>query len=147
MIRANERYVFPIPETIESRHAASMLCAGLTVWSPMKRHNVRPGTTVGIVGIGGLVCLSTSIVIKLISNDLRQGHYAVLFAKALGARVIAFSHDIEKKEDVLKMGADVFVQTVEGFKDQVKEEFDMILSTTDVAPTLPLSDFLSYVSL
>lgn len=55
MIIANERYVFPIPDAIESKYAASMLCAGLTVYSPLKRHGAGPGKNIGIVGIGGLV--------------------------------------------------------------------------------------------
>ena len=58
MIIANERFVFPIPDEIESKYAASMLCAGLTVYAPLKRHGTGPGKKVGIVGIGGLVLSS-----------------------------------------------------------------------------------------
>lgn len=65
-----------------------MLCAGLTVYSPLVRNGCGPGKKVGIVGVGGL------------------GHYAVLFAKALGAEVWAFTHSPTKKEDLKKMGAD-----------------------------------------
>jgi alcohol dehydrogenase (NADP+) len=54
-IRANELFVFPIPDGLESRHAASMLCGGLTVFSPLKRNGTGPGKKVGIIGIGGLV--------------------------------------------------------------------------------------------
>ena len=87
-IRAHQRFVFPIPKEIESRHAASMLCAGLTVYSPLKTQGCGPGKKVGIMGIGGL------------------GHYAILWAKAMGAEVYAFTHDDSKKDDIKKMGAD-----------------------------------------
>ena len=53
-IRTNDRFVFAIPESIASEDAAPMLCAGLTVYSPMVRNDVGPGKTIGIVGIGGL---------------------------------------------------------------------------------------------
>ena len=54
MIRANERFVFAIPDALKSEHAAPMLCAGLTVYSPLVRHGCAPGKKVGIIGIGGL---------------------------------------------------------------------------------------------
>ena len=92
-IRAHQRFVFPIPEEIESRHAASMMCAGLTVYSPLKTYGAGPGKKVGVIGIGGL------------------GHYAVLWAKAMGAEVYAFTHDERKMPDIEKMGADVIVNT------------------------------------
>ncbi len=51
--RAQERFVFAIPEAIESVHAASMMCAGATVYSPLFRNNAGPGKKVGVIGIGG----------------------------------------------------------------------------------------------
>ena len=54
-IIADERFVFPIPEGVESEHACSMLCGGLTVYSPLVRNGCGPGSTVGVIGIGGLV--------------------------------------------------------------------------------------------
>ena len=73
-----------------------MLCAGLTVYSPLKRNGCGPGKKVGIVGIGGL------------------GHLAVQFAKALGAdRVVGISRKADKREDVLKLGADQYIATEE----------------------------------
>lgn len=59
-IIANEQYVFPIPDALESRYACSMLCGGLTVYSPLVRNGAGPGKKVGIVGIGGLVGTSNS---------------------------------------------------------------------------------------
>ena len=54
-IIANEQFVFPIPDEISSEHACSMLCGGLTVFSPLKRNGAGPGKKVGIIGVGGLV--------------------------------------------------------------------------------------------
>lgn len=59
-IRAHEQFVFAIPEALESRYAASMLCAGLTVFSPLKRNGCGPGKKVGIIGVGGLVSVHAS---------------------------------------------------------------------------------------
>ncbi|KAI0738404.1 GroES-like protein [Daedaleopsis nitida] len=126
-IRAHQRFVFPIPDEIESRHAASMLCAGLTVYSPLKTHGCGPGKKVGIMGIGGL------------------GHYAVLWAKAMGAEVYAFTHDKSKFDDIKKMGADrvVDIQQKEFWKDYA-QTFDLLLSTRDsFGDKMPLGDFLS----
>ena len=92
-IRAHQHFVFPIPKEIESRHAASMLCAGLTVFSPLKTNGAGPGKRVGVIGIGGL------------------GHYAILFAKALGAEVYAFTHSPDKMKDAKELGADHVVDT------------------------------------
>ncbi|KAI0666670.1 GroES-like protein [Trametes maxima] len=126
-IRANERFVFPIPDEIESRHAASMMCAGLTVYSPLKTHGAGPGKKVGIMGIGGL------------------GHYAVLWAKAMGAEVFAFTHDESKVEDIKKMGADHVVNTgKQDFAKDYTRTLDILLSTRDVfGDSTPLGDYLS----
>ncbi|KAI0373526.1 GroES-like protein [Pilatotrama ljubarskyi] len=126
-IRAHERFVFPIPNGVESRDAASMLCAGLTVFSPLKTHGAGPGKKVGVIGIGGL------------------GHYALLFAKALGAEVFAFTHDTSKFGDIKKMGADHIVNTSEkDFHTDFAGSLDIIISTLDTyTPNTPLSDFLS----
>ncbi|PCH43599.1 GroES-like protein [Wolfiporia cocos MD-104 SS10] len=126
-IRANQQFVFPIPDEIESRHAASMMCAGLTVYSPLRTYGAGPGKKVGVIGIGGL------------------GHYAVLWAKAMGAEVYAFTHDSSKMEDIKKMGADHVVNT--GEKDYHKpyaRTLDLIVSTRDAyGPDASLSPYLS----
>ncbi|QRW01975.1 Zinc-binding dehydrogenase [Ceratobasidium sp. AG-Ba] len=123
-IRANHRFVVPIPEGIRSEHAASMLCAGLTMYSPLARQNVGPGSRVGIVGLGGL------------------GHYGVLFAKALGAEVYAFSPDGAKEEDMKKLGADHYIIATEENMAPLAKTFDVILSTIDVVDDFPLRSYL-----
>jgi alcohol dehydrogenase (NADP+) len=113
-IRAHQQFVFPIPDAIKSEDAASMFCAGITVFSPLLRNGCGPGKRVGIVGIGGL------------------GHYGVLFASAMGAEVIAISHSPKKKEDALKMGAKEFISTQEtpDWAEKLAEKpLDLIVST------------------
>lgn len=117
-VRAHEQFVFRIPDAISSEHAAPMLCAGLTLYSPLVRSNVGPGKRVAIVGIGGL------------------GHFGVMFAKALGAEVVAISHSTSKRDDALKMGAAEFVSTTADDKwaDNLKAKpFDVIINTASTA--------------
>lgn len=124
-IRVHDRWVFAIPDAIKSEEAAPLFCAGLTVYSPLKRNGVAPGKTVGIIGIGGL------------------GHLAIQFAKAMGAHVIAFSHSPSKKQDCLDLGADEYVSSED--KDFAKPYFDkldFLLSAADVE-SIPLDAFLS----
>lgn len=74
--------------------AATFFCAGITTYSPLKRYNVQPGDSVGVIGIGGL------------------GHFAMMWAKAMGAnRVMALSHSDKKKEDAQQLGATDYVVT------------------------------------
>ncbi|OSC96858.1 GroES-like protein [Trametes coccinea BRFM310] len=116
-IRAHHHFVFPIPDQLESRHAAPMLCGGVTVFSPLKANGCGPGKKVGVIGIGGL------------------GHFAVMFAKAMGAEVWAFTRGTAKAEDAKKMGADHVVDTtVDGYWNDLFRTFDIIISTVDHFP-------------
>lgn len=54
-IIADNRYVFPIPDGVTSADACTMLCGGLTVYSPLVRNGAGPGKKVGVIGVGGLV--------------------------------------------------------------------------------------------
>lgn len=86
-VRIDARFCFELPSALDPRSAAPLLCAGLTVFSPLERLGVKPGMRVGVVGIGGL------------------GHLAVRFARALGADVLAFDPDASKRDLVLSLGA------------------------------------------
>lgn len=113
-IRAHQQFVFPIPDEIPSEEAASMLCAGITSFSPLYRNGCGPGKRVAIVGLGGL------------------GHYGALFAAAMGAEVIVISHSPKKREDALKMGAKEFISTSETpdwAEKLAKNPLDLIVST------------------
>ncbi len=94
-VRANARFVIPIPDALESEQTAPLLCGGITVYNPMRTHGVNPSSRVGVVGIGGL------------------GHLAIQFARVFGAEVTAFSTSAAKEEEARALGADHFVNTRE----------------------------------
>jgi alcohol dehydrogenase (NADP+) len=124
--RTNGHFVFKIPDGLSSADAAPMLCGGVTVYSPLKANGCGPGKTVGIVGVGGL------------------GHFAVLFAKALGAdRVVGISRKADKKDDVLALGADEYIATSddEDWAKKNKRSLDLIICTVS-SEKMPLSDYL-----
>lgn len=100
------------PESLGSAGAAPLLCAGVTVYAPLRRYGVRPHHQVGVVGIGGL------------------GHIAVQFAHALGCEVTAFSTNPEKEDDAFAFGADHFINSRDAQQMlETKRTLDFILST------------------
>jgi len=111
-VRANSRFVVPIPEALASEQAAPLLCGGITVYNPMRIHGINPSSRVGIVGIGGL------------------GHMAVQFARVFGAEVIAFSTTASKEAEARALGAHHFVNSREtkAMKD-VANCLDFIITT------------------
>jgi uncharacterized zinc-type alcohol dehydrogenase-like protein len=113
-VRANARFVIPIPEALESAHAAPLLCGGITVYNPLRSHGINPSSRVGVVGIGGL------------------GHIAIQFARVFGAEVTAFSTSAAKEEEVRALGAHNFVNTRESkaMKEMAGTQ-DFILSTVN----------------
>jgi uncharacterized zinc-type alcohol dehydrogenase-like protein len=111
-IRVNSRFAIPVPEVLESENVAPLLCAGITVYSPLRNHGVRPSSRVGVIGIGGL------------------GHLGLQFAKAFGAEVTAFSTSTEKEDEAKELGADHFVNTRDnGALKKIAGSFDFLLST------------------
>lgn len=129
-IRAHEYFTFKIPDALETNIAAPLLCAGITVYSPLVRLGAGPGKKVAICGIGGL------------------GHLAVMFASALGAEVYVLSHSPSKKDDVMKMGAKEFILTTE--KDWHKPyefTFDFILNAADMTHEFNMSDYMSTMNI
>jgi uncharacterized zinc-type alcohol dehydrogenase-like protein len=113
-VRANARFVIPIPEALPSEQAAPLLCGGITVYSPMRTHVINPSSCVGIVGIGGL------------------GHLALQFARTFGAEVTAFSTSTAKEKEARALGAHHFVNSRESkaMKD-VAGSLDFILTTAN----------------
>ncbi|XP_027079441.1 probable mannitol dehydrogenase [Coffea eugenioides] len=89
----NEHFIIRFPENLPLDGGAPLLCAGATVYSPMKYYGIaKPGSHIGINGLGGL------------------GHVAVKFAKALGAKVTVISTSDRKKDEALNhLGADAFL--------------------------------------
>lgn len=84
----HERYVLKMPPFQDLASAAPLLCAGITVYSPLKHWGASAGKKVGVLGIGGL------------------GHVAIKIAKAMGAEVIVFTTSPAKVEDAKRLGAD-----------------------------------------
>jgi len=113
-VRANARFVIPIPDALGSEQTAPLLCGGITVYSPLRTHGVNASSRVGVVGIGGL------------------GHLAIQFARAFGAEVTAFSTSAGKEEEARALGAHNFVNTRESkaMKD-VAGSMDFILNTAN----------------
>ncbi|BCS17337.1 NAD(P)-dependent alcohol dehydrogenase [Aspergillus puulaauensis] len=124
--RAPAHFAVKIPESLSSAAAAPMLCGGVTVYSPLKHFGCGPGKRVGIIGVGGL------------------GHFGVLFAKALGAEVVAISRKADKREDALKMGAELYVSTQEDteWMAQNKRSLDLIVCTVS-SSKMPITDYVS----
>ena len=123
-IRVNSRFAIPVPEVLESENVAPLLCGGITVYAPLRNHNVRPSSRVGVVGIGGL------------------GHMGLQFAKAFGAEVTAFSTSKDKEAEAKSLGAHHFVNTRDtGALKKVAGSFDFILSTVSAD-----QDWASYVN-
>lgn len=119
------RFVFPVPSEISPALVAPLFCAGLTVYSPLKASNVGPGTRVGVIGIGGL------------------GHYAVMFASAMGAKVTAISHSQRKEEDAKRLGAEQFlIAAGEEWHNKALRSLDLIICTS-FAKDMPLEQYLS----
>lgn len=124
--RAPAHFAVKIPEALSSAAAAPMLCGGVTVYSPLKHFGCGPGKRVGIIGVGGL------------------GHFGVLFAKALGAEVVAISRKADKREDALKMGAELYVSTQEDteWMAQNKRSLDLIVCTVS-SSKMPITEYTS----
>jgi uncharacterized zinc-type alcohol dehydrogenase-like protein len=127
-IVVDQDFVLGIPEGVGLDQAAPLLCAGITLYSPLKHWGAGPGKNVAIVGLGGL------------------GHMGVKIAHALGAEVTVLSQTLSKQADGLSLGADHFYATSD---DQTFTElagsFDLIVNT--VSATLPMEKYLSLLRL
>ncbi|OWB66909.1 oxidoreductase activity protein [[Candida] boidinii] len=110
--RANEKFMFKIPDSLESKYAASLMCGGITGFRPLMTAGVKKGTKVGVSGIGGI------------------GHMTILFAKALGAEVTAISRNHKKEELAKQLGADHYIATSdEDFEVKNADSLDVIVNT------------------
>jgi uncharacterized zinc-type alcohol dehydrogenase-like protein len=110
-IVVKEGYVLRIPEQLPLDAAAPLLCAGITLYSPLKHWNAGPGKKVAIVGLGGL------------------GHIGVKIAHALGAEVTVLSQSLSKQEDGKRLGADHYYATEKETFKKLAGYFDLIVNT------------------
>lgn len=114
-IVVDENYVLRIPSNLPLDKAAPLLCAGITLYSPLSHWQAGPGKKVAIIGLGGL------------------GHMGVKIAKAMGAEVMVLSQSLKKKEDGLKMGAHHFYATSDAATfEKLQNSFDLIINTVSV---------------
>ena len=124
----NEDYAVHIPENLPLEGVAPLMCAGITLYSPIKHWGVGSGKKVAVMGLGGL------------------GHMGVKFAAALGADVTVLSHSPGKKGDALAMGAHHFVDTSsEAAFAECAGTFDVILNT--VSAELDINKYLNLLKL
>lgn len=128
VIVVDENYVLQIPKSIPLDKAAPLLCAGITLYSPLAHWKAGPGKKVAIMGLGGL------------------GHMGVKIAVALGCEVTVLSHSDKKREDALKMGAHHFVSTHDKkvFK-KYASNFDLIINT--VSAEINMNDYFELLKL
>lgn len=107
-----EEFALTIPDGLDPRHAGPVMCAGITVYSPMKHWKLEAGQTLGVAGIGGL------------------GHMAVKLGKALGAKVVAFTTSEDKRDEIRQIGADeVVLSTDEEAMEKAAASLDLMIDT------------------
>jgi uncharacterized zinc-type alcohol dehydrogenase-like protein len=122
VIVVNEDYVLRMPDSIPLDKAAPLLCAGITLYSPLMHWKAGPGKKVGIVGLGGL------------------GHMGVKIARALGAEVTVLSQSDRKREDAMRMKAQHFLSTADKkVFTQHANSFDLIINT--VSAEIDMNDY------
>jgi uncharacterized zinc-type alcohol dehydrogenase-like protein len=126
-IVVDQDFVLRIPDSIELDVAAPLLCAGITLYSPLNHWNAGPGKKVAIIGLGGL------------------GHMGVQIAHAMGAEVTVLSQSLKKQEDGLRLGADHYHATSDPDTfEQLAGTFDLIVNT--VSANLDLDDYLGLLA-
>jgi uncharacterized zinc-type alcohol dehydrogenase-like protein len=115
-IVADEGYAVRIPTGVALETVAPLMCAGITMYSPLRRWNAGPGKRVAIIGFGGL------------------GHVGVQIASALGANVTVINKTEEQIDDARRMGADDYrTVTRPGALDDLASSFDLIVSTVPIS--------------
>ncbi|KAA0081090.1 NAD(P)-dependent alcohol dehydrogenase [Mycolicibacterium sp. P9-64] len=126
-IVVDEKFVLRIPDSIPLDKAAPLLCAGITLYSPLRHWGAGPGKKVAVVGLGGL------------------GHVGVKLAHAMGAEVTVLSQSLKKMEDGLRLGADHYYATSDPDTfTTLAGTFDLILNT--VSANLNLGDYLGILA-
>jgi len=122
-IRLDGRFVFALPESLEAAAAAPLLCAGVTVFAPLRRWGVAAGAQVGVIGIGGL------------------GHLAIKFLRALGCETTAFTSSPDKRDAAERLGARHVVSSTSVREIRANDgRFEFLLCT---APAR--LDFITYL--
>jgi uncharacterized zinc-type alcohol dehydrogenase-like protein len=107
-----EGFAYPLPAGLDAAAAAPLMCAGVTVFGPLRRAGIGPGSQVAVAGLGGL------------------GHLAVKLAAAMGAEVTVLSRTVDKADEARGFGAvALMVSTDETAMAAAQGRFDLILDT------------------
>ena len=123
-IVVNQKFVLKVSEKLDLAGVAPLLCAGITLYSPLKHWGTAPGKKIGIVGLGGL------------------GHMGVKFGHAFGAETVLFTTSPSKIADGKRLGADeVVISKDEKQMAKHARSFDLIVNT--VAAAHNLDQFIS----
>jgi alcohol dehydrogenase (NADP+) len=127
-IVVDENYVLNMPDNLVLECAAPLLCAGITLYSPLMKWKAGPGKKVAIIGLGGL------------------GHIGVKIAHALGSEVTVLSHSFKKQQDAKKMGSDNFYATSDSKTfEKLEGYFDIMINT--VSTDINLNQYLNLLKL
>ncbi|MDA8089214.1 MAG: NAD(P)-dependent alcohol dehydrogenase [Nitrospiraceae bacterium] len=111
-IVVTEKFVLKVPDSLDLKGAAPLLCAEITTWSPLRHWKVEKGSKVAVIGLGGL------------------GHMALKLANALGADVTLFTRTPGKEKDGRRLGAhNIVLSTDKGQMESVQRRFDLIIDT------------------
>lgn len=123
-----ESFVVRVPDSLDLKVAAPLLCAGITTYSPLRHWKAGPGKKVAVIGLGGL------------------GHVGVQLAKAMGAEVTVISQTLSKKDDGLRLGADAYYAASDPATwKKLAGQFDLILNT--VSSSVEMGDYLTTLKL
>ncbi|NNM56631.1 NAD(P)-dependent alcohol dehydrogenase [Acidocella sp.] len=118
-IVVDQSFVLRIPEGMDLASTAPLLCAGITLYSPLKHWGAGPGKKVGIIGLGGL------------------GHMGVKLSHAMGAQTVLFTTSPGKVEDGKKLGAEQVVISKDAAQMAAHtESFDLIIDTVSASHDL-----------
>ena len=116
VVRSHWSWAIPLPENIDMAKAGPLLCAGITVFTPLISAGVKPIDRVGVIGIGGL------------------GHLAIKFLKHWGCEVVAFSSNRSKHDEIMNMGATKVVDSTNTAElEALQGQLNFILSTVNVS--------------
>jgi len=125
-MHVKDSFLFKMPAELDRKRAAPIMCAGVTVFAPLKRWG-KEGMRCGVVGIGGL------------------GHMAVQMAAKLGMHVVAISGNPDKEAEVKKMGAKEFINSkneADMKRISTKEQLDIVVNT---AMLLDITNYMNTV--
>jgi alcohol dehydrogenase (NADP+) len=123
-----DRFAYSLPAGLDPAGAASLMCAGITVWEPLRALGVGPGSRVAVSGLGGL------------------GHLAVKFAAAMGAEVSVVSRSADRAAEAARLGAhDLVVSTDPDRMAAARDRFDVVIDTIPVAHDI--SPYLGLVAM